>query len=174
MARQWQYSSSIAVIETERVVAKIQKNDFKQQIINTHLDFLDKQLEDRISSATIIVSGKVEDVEKVRSKEFHKLEDKAEDWFEAKILVSTLEKGKLGKVPEVNVRFPGMESEKRYGIPKFKKDQEGIWLLHPGSSKNKEKGSNTETYLMAPDPLDFHLLNQLSRIRALTKRLNKL
>ena len=174
MARQWQYSSTIAIVETERLTSKIQRDDFRLQIINSHLDFLDMQLQNRISSADVIVSGKVTNVEKVKSKEFHKLEDKAEDWFEAKIFVTSLEKGKLGKIPEISVRFPGVESEKKYAIPKFKIDQEGVWLLHRTTTTNNKKGEKKETFFMAPDPLDFHLLNQLSRIRALLKRTSKI
>jgi hypothetical protein len=169
-ARPWQYSSSIAIVEIERLTPTIQKDLFRQQVLDAHLSFLDQQLETRISSAKIIVSGKVLDVEKVKSKEIYKLEDEEEDWYEATILVSTLEKGKLGKTPEVRVRFPGNASERWYIAPKFHVGQEGIWLLQEGSTRNKAKRRTGESYLTAPDPLDFQSLNQLSRIRTLLRR----
>jgi uncharacterized protein YciI len=169
-ARPWQYSSSIAIVEIERLTSKVQKDLFRQQVLDAHLSFLDQQLERRISSAKLIVSGKVLDVEKVKSKEIYKLEDEQEDWYEATILVSSLEKGTLGKTPEVRVRFPGNESEKWYIAPKFHVGQEGIWLLHEGSTRSKAKSRTTESYLTALDPLDFHLLNQLHRIRTLIGR----
>lgn len=170
MARPWQYSKAVAVVETERMVAGIKKDDFRLQIINARLNFLDQQLENRIAAAAIIVSGRVLEVEKIRSREIYKIEDREEDWYEAKILVTSLEKGKLGKVPEVRVRFPGPDSEKRYTAPRFVRDQEGVWLLHAGREKTTPKNRSTELYLEAPDPMDFHLLNQLSRIRTLVAR----
>lgn len=170
--RQWQYSNNIALIEIDRTAAKIEKKDFKEQVINMQLQSLDEEIIERIKAADLIVSGKVLEVEKVKSKEFHKLEDKAEDWFEARTYVLSIEKGKLANQPEVNIRFPGVESEKRYGVPKFKKDQEGIWFLHIGQEKSERGGKNERTgrYFLAPTILDFHLLNQLSRIRALIKK----
>ena len=169
-ARPWQYSSTIAVVEVERLTSKVQKDLFQQQVLDAHLSSLDEQLETRISSAKIIVSGKVLDVEKVKSREIYKLEDEEEDWYEATILVGSLEKGKLGKRPEVRVRFPGNKSEKWYIAPKFHVGQEGIWLLHEGSTRSKAKSRTAESYLTALDPLDFQLLNQLSRIRTLIRR----
>ena len=170
MARPWQYSNAVAVVETERMVSRVRAADFRLEITNAHLSVLDQQLENRIASAVLIVSGKVIDVEKIRSREIHTIQDREEDWYEATILVKSVEKGKLGKVPEVKVRFPGLDSEKRYAAPRFMKDQEGVWLLHTGREKTREKGRSAESYLEAPDPMDFHLLNQLSRIRALVQR----
>src|SRR5262249_35036202 len=109
-ARPWQYSSTIAVVEVERLTSKVQKGLFQQQVLDARISFLDDQLETRISSAKMIVSGKVLDIEKVKSREVYKLEDDEEDWYEATILVGSLEKGKLGKRPEVRVRFPGNKS----------------------------------------------------------------
>jgi hypothetical protein len=169
MARPWQYSSSIAVVEIDRLTSKVQKDDFQQQLIDADLNLLDRQLESRISSAAIIVSGKVMAVEKLRSADVFKLQDEGKGWYEATILVKSLEKGKLGKTPDVKVRFRGTESERWYATPKFHEGQEGVWLLHESVEKGQRRGRKTESYLTAPDPLDFHLLNQLSRIRAFIK-----
>ena len=167
-ARQWQYSNNIALIEIDSTKAKVDRKNFREQVLDVQLQTLDKEIKERISAASLVVAGKVLDVEKVKGKEQFKLEDKAEDWFEARIYVISVEKGKLQDKAEVTVRFPGVESEKRYGMPKFKKDQEGIWFLH--TSRDKEGGRNSRPYFMAPTSLDFHLLNQLSRIRALIKK----
>jgi hypothetical protein len=76
----------------------------------------------------------------------------------------------LEKTPEIKVRFRGIESERWYATPKFHEGQEGIWLLHESTEASELKARARARYLTAPDPLDFHLLNQLSRIRALIER----
>lgn len=168
--RYWQVGSNLALVETERLTTKIDTTAFRQQVTEKHLLYLNSQIENRLSKADMVVAGKITSVEKVRSRERYKLDDKAEDWYEAKIFVTSLLKGRLRKSAETSVWFPGVQSEKRYGIPKFSAGQEGIWILHQKTWQGSGKEGKRENYFAAPDPLDFHLLNQLSRITTLLAR----
>ncbi|MGK7918005.1 MAG: hypothetical protein AB4038_21130 [Prochloraceae cyanobacterium] len=88
-------------------------------------------------------------------------------WTKALIDIKMIEKGQLSQ-PKLTVMFPDSMDVMWYKVPKFKKNQEGLWLLE--RRQIQEIGKKAYT---AIDPLDFQPLNEPNYIRELIQRLKE-
>ena len=82
------------------------------------------------------------------------------------VLKGTVTGRKRGGAAEVVTLFAHSTDIVWYQSPKFSERYEGVWLLHRTDSRG-----NPVPDLVSDNPLDFHRLSELDRIRALLERL---
>jgi hypothetical protein len=157
----WLYGESIAVLELGRM--KIVKNNILLfDKINDEVDKLpDRRLQNRIDSAILIVVGKVISAKEAESSGPMRLTEHDPQWWKALIEIESVEKGTY-KEKTLLIAFPNSMDVVWYKAPKFKVEQEGIWILRKDDIKEVEEAMYT-----ALEPLDFHPKNNLDRIRQL-------
>jgi hypothetical protein len=167
-ANSWLYGKGVAVIEVGRMpvkdAAKLSKNiNDAKQIIR------DKDLQDRISRAELIVVGKVSKTKpaaKVPSAitTFHD-----PIWWEATIEIESIEKGQLEQKRNITTVFPASTDEAWIDSPKFREGQKGVWILQ---KDQQEKGMEALRLSgnTALHPLNFQPMDQLGRIKLLIKK----
>lgn len=161
----WLYGQSIAVLELGRM--KIEKNNILFDKINDEVDKLpDRQLQNRIDSAILIVVGKVISAKEIESSGPMRLTEHEPQWWKALIEIESVEKGKYNE-KTLLIAFPNSMDVVWYKAPKFKVGQEGIWILRKDDIKELEEAMYT-----ALEPLDFHPKNNLDRIRKLISSLS--
>ena len=120
----------------------------------------DEALSKRLSTATLVVLGRVTDTgptEEAREREG----EHDPMWWRATIQVETVLKGKPGMAPVV-VNFASSDDREWFLAPKLKKGDVGIYLLQPGRGK-----MFTVKGLYLIDPLDALDRDQLERVRRL-------
>jgi hypothetical protein len=168
-ANSWLYGSSIAVIEVGRIEGEWDSALMHRLIADAELRRTDENLEARIARAVLVVVGRVEKTEPAREEQSGRpFTEHDPDWWEALVLVESVEKGKLSG-PTITVLFPKSLDELWLDSPKFCEGQHGIWILQ---LNQKEKGwpSMRRSGYTALDPLDFQAAGQLDRTRALINR----
>jgi hypothetical protein len=94
-------------------------------------------------------------------------------WQEAVIQVSDVHKGPAQK--KMVVRFPASTDVKWRKAPRFKKGQQGTWLLHAGATPagaraTKAAAPAAPEYYTALDPDDFHTGTEASVLQAMLPR----
>jgi len=127
------------------------------QVFTSVQNRADLILQERLRMSDLVVSGSVTNVER------YALVDESEhkpDWQQARIAVTTTEKGRSPRTLEVV--FPASKSFIWTRSPKFAVGQQGIWLLQ--HTRDLVKGQAPYTAL---HPLDFQSSEQLGRIRRL-------
>lgn len=168
-ANGWLYGNSLAVVEVGRISARTDHEGLRKQITEANQKAADQNLQRRINVAQFVIVGKVSETRPLQEKARQgPVTEHDPDWWEAVIEVQSAEKGKL-REKRVTVIFPNSTDEMWIDSPKFRPGQEGIWILQ---RDQKEKGWPVlrAPGLTALHPLDFHAVNQLDRIRALTQR----
>ena len=98
-------------------------------------------------------------------------------WHEATIKVDEVVKGKKG-THELKVLFPQSDDVRWHKVPKYSPGQQGIWLLHKGSTpaahglpaKAARALPAVGDALTAVNAADFLPLEELGRVKALLKK----
>ena len=134
----------------------------------------EEELRARIKSADMVVAGRVVSVRQAATatggKKF--ITEHDPNWQEATIKVESAMKGASG-VENVVVRFPGSEDVLYYDLPKFKADQEGVFLLKKdvvtGLPKAMMGTAEVDAYV-AQKPVDLLPKADTSRVMRLMKR----
>jgi hypothetical protein len=180
-ATSWLYGESIAVVEVGRMSGRGKDDDLGREIADAELRLADERLAERIAAASLVVSGRVEEVAPARvNRERMPQTEHDPDWWVAEVAVQTVERGRPprpdagqpGRPGTLPVLFPRSADEMWIDAPKFQPGQEGVWILQ---RDQKEKGwpiLRVPGYT-ALDPLDFQLPNQLDRVRALVRRVGR-
>jgi hypothetical protein len=149
-----------------------------EDTINELLKRLDEELEERLRSAKVIVSGSV--ISTYRSELTEGLPGIQEgvQWHHAEICVESVEKGH--PPADLRILLPKGGDHEFGLIPNYSSGQKGVWLLRPGPSDQDQgqRGGLTDSEkngenLIAEDPGDFHAIYALPRIQALLWRINE-
>jgi hypothetical protein len=158
------FGSGIALAEVGHLEAGKDTKVLRQQIEESLQKKDDEDLQKRIRDAELIVVGRVTYTRPAKLTQYQPRTEHDPEWHEAEIQVESVEKGQLA-ARTVMVLFANSLDSMWYRSPKFKKGQEGIWILH----MNAVKWPGVENRYMAIDPLDFQSKDQLGRIRQLIK-----
>jgi hypothetical protein len=160
----WLYGDGLAVVEVGRVEDPPDSKTFRRQVADAVQKAADQDLQKRIARAELVIVGVVSSTliapEQIRR---DGVTEHDPEWVEAVIQVQSVEKGRLAQ-STVSVFYPSSRDVMWYHVPKFRKGQEGIWILH----RNEIPGFKIPG-LTALDPLDFHSRDQLDRVRRLIK-----
>ena len=174
-AAHWHYGSNIGLTEVGRT--DLTAEGVRQSVIDERLRQLDEELEERLRTAKIIVSGSVISTDRSELSEGLPGMEEGVEWNQAHVRIETVEKGH----PPTNLQilFP-KGGDRDFGpVPKFNAGQKGVWLLRSAAESiedQEQKSRQTEreeNMLMAVDPLDFHAISALPRIQTLLWRLNR-
>jgi len=158
----WLMGNSLAVIELGRPAGALNPSQVREQVQATHGKAVDEALQGEIASAEAIVAGTVTSVRPSSIRHIGSEHDP--DWHEAEVAIDSVEKGHVAGHTVV-VLFPNSDDVMWQSAPKFKKGQQGVWLLH--RSQTKLPGIKDQYTVLKP--LDFQDREQLERIRALRK-----
>ena len=162
--RGWLYGKGLAVVEIGRQDVRealaLKKNIYEA----IHKDE-DNALAARTKKADLVVEGKVTAVRQADHARFRSEHDP--DWWEAVIEVARALKGDPGG-RTVTVLYPNSRDEMWIDSPKFKKGEEGIWILQKNQT---EKGPPKFRIggFTALGKLDFQDKNQTERVQRVMK-----
>jgi hypothetical protein len=173
-AAPWHYGNNLGLIEVGRT--DLTAGEVQQSTIDERLRQLDEQLEERVRSAEIIVSGSVISTQPSELTEGLPGMEEGVEWNQAQIRIETMEKGDAPA--DLRILFP-KGGDREFGpVPKYNVGHKGVWLLR--SAAEFDEGQEQESHLtereeklIAQDPLDFHAISALPRIQALLWRLNQ-
>jgi hypothetical protein len=170
-ANGWLYGKGIVVIETNRKALK-DAAKLNKKISDAKHTIVDRDLQDRISRAKLVVVGKVSKIQPVAKVPYAVITLRDPIWWEATIAIESIEKGQADGDSNLIVLFPASTDEMWLESPKFRESQKGIWILQ---KDQQEKGwpalriaGNT-----ALDPLDFQSRDQLDRVKSLIKKMGE-
>jgi hypothetical protein len=136
-----------------------------------------QRLRRRIDEAHTVVSGRVTALRapalskaSARATSGGRISEHAPLWQDAVVDVSGVFKGPKQK--KVVVRFPSSTDVRWRNAPRFRKGQQGTWLLQPASplpvtGKATAAAAAPSGYYTALDPNDFHPAAQASVVRAM-------
>jgi hypothetical protein len=156
--------------------------------------FSARDIRKRLSSADVVVKGRVTDIRIPESEEpkivgsstlekparFFPTSEHAPKWREAVVRVAEVMKGAHDR-QEIVVRFPTSEDARWNQAPQFSTGQEGIFILHktrktgdsaedrPPATATDEEAETTSTAYTALHPADFQPPAQLEQIKRLIK-----
>jgi hypothetical protein len=116
--------------EAATVTATATPGQIETKVAQARQQLTDADLRDRLRSADMVVVGRVSTVRKAAlaagGKKF--ITEHDPDWQEATIKVESAMKGARGG-DEVVVRFPGSNDVMYRNAPRFKTDQEGVFIM---------------------------------------------
>lgn len=164
LAKGWLYGKSIAVVEIERELGKVDYPDLRRYVNGEAEAARDEALLKRVADADVIVAGNVVSAKPVQALDLGNASEHTPMWTEATVQVSSVVKGSL-PTSGLHVVYPASMDVKWYRSPKFPVGQEGVWILR--RRQIEELGMHALTALEA---LDFHSMHALERIRALARR----
>jgi hypothetical protein len=163
-ATSWIFADAIALTELDRtVVGKAPRGPIRAQIADVLLARQDRALLDRLTGATLVVSGRVVAITPAPREAGQQPEEA--DWHVARVIVTSVEAGKLRGSAELAVHFPRSHDAEWERAPKLLAGQTGVFLL----SDSVEDDDVPEGYT-ALDPIDVQASNQVDRVRALLLR----
>jgi hypothetical protein len=160
----WMFGSSIAVREVGRTEPDITVT--RGRAAEAVATAAHNKLQDRMSSGELVVVGRVsnvrpapEDVRRGRHSEHDP------HWWEAAIEIESVLKGQINE-RRVIILFPSSGDVMWKNAPKFHEGEQGIWFL-----RREKLGAipATQAHLTALNPLDFHPIDQLDRIKQLVR-----
>lgn len=154
------FGEHLEVKEVGRVPAPAETASIRKQIATVRGQIETEKLQARVQSAILIVSGKVLEVKSlgrpVRS-------EHDPEWAQATIAIQAVRKGSHD-ARTITIYFPASTDERWYLAPKFRVDEQGIWLLHQERNLDLPEGS-----LTALSPLDFQPLEKEPSVSALVR-----
>jgi hypothetical protein len=157
------YAGTLGVAEVGRLAASEDTAAVRRSIEGALQEEADRALRTRIDSAVLVIVGRVDSVRpappEVRGVP---ASEHWPDWWEALIQVESVLKGD-SESRSVVVLFPNSTDVVWYDAPKFRKGQEGIWILQRVTTL----GAEVARYLTALRPLDFQPRDQLPRVKRL-------
>jgi len=162
----WMFGSTIALREVDRRQPDADISITRSRVAEAHARLAENRLQNRLSDAELVVSGRVDDVqpapEHVRR---GPLSEHNAHWQQAVIQIESVLKGQIND-RRVVILFPSSSDVMWKSAPKFREGEEGIWVLR---REKLEAMPPTQDYLTALDPMDFYFRDQLDRIRRLVK-----
>ena len=165
-ARGWLLGDGIA-LEGVGYLPEKSFADMQKEIQQVEQSMTDQNLEKRISDADLVVAGKVTKIERLNETKMGRISEHDPQWEEAIIKIDSVLKGDKA-LKTVTFRFPGNTDIAFVGVPKFKVDDQGIWILHATKEAKGERA-----YYTALDPLDFQPMSEIDRVRGLIQRTEK-
>jgi hypothetical protein len=164
--RSWLYGESLAVVEVGRLSGAA--TAVREQITAASQGIDDRRLGDRIARAELVIVGDVIDTKPRTADRREIVTEHDPDWHEADVHVQSPEKGPVQANQVVTILFANSGDEMWIDSPKFRKGQEGIWILQ---RDQKEKGWPVLRVpgLTALDPLDFQSKEKLALIQRLIR-----
>ena len=160
------YGSSLAARETGRLSG--QNSDYIRGIVNAAFDDKeDRALQQRIARATLVVAGKVLRTEPMPRDPSWPASEHDPQWWTAVIQVESYAKGQ--GPTELTIVFPNSRDELWIDAPKFKPDQEGVWILQR-NTKEKVPPIYAVRGLTALDHRDFQPKQAWDKVRRLAGR----
>jgi hypothetical protein len=128
----------------------------------------DQELQRRLTQAEMVIVGKVTGVKQGPPSDIFTEHDP--DLWEAKLQVKSVELGPSTQ-RTVTILYANSIDTQWASSPKFKKGQEGIWILHRDQAVDwKRRLRLPAESLTALDSEDFLLLDQLERVQRLLKK----
>ena len=183
----WIFGEGVAVREVGHelspvaAVAEIGNQEEEQEVVQARQELQDAEMRTRIQAADMVVVGRVTEIrpssipQVPEQPQRMRITEHAPDWQEAVIRVESSIKGAEAN-QEIIVRFPGSMDVAWYGVPKFKMDQEGTFILKMDSDGS---ATGAAVAMLANAPVDaYTALNaqdvlskeDAQRIRALAEQ----
>jgi hypothetical protein len=155
------FGQRLVVKEIGHLPAPADRAQMKAQIAAVRARMAEETLQARISSAVLVVVGKVRSIREIER--IGPISEHQGDWAIAVVQIEGIDKGTFdGKT--VNVYFPQSTDERWLLSPKFHIGEQGVWLLH-----REGKFGLPETALTAISPLDFQPPAGREKIRRLSR-----
>ena len=150
----WHFGESIGVVELANLKSAPATDINEDQVTVNRIEQekSEKEFLDRLSAAELIVRGKV--VGESRSEQLAMASEHSPEWHEAELEIQGVLKG---GVSDSTIMW--------YNAPKFKKGDEGIWLL-----KSYEFAGRRLKYPAIIEPNDFYAITEEERIIQLLKK----
>jgi hypothetical protein len=166
LANGWLYGESIAVIELAHESLDFDRARLSEHLMKEDALSADDALRERLRLADLVVSGKVAATRRVQTLNMASASEHAPLWSEATIDPVSFEKG-IAPVAEMRVLYAASQDIRWYRSPKPAVGEQGIWVLHRQYVEDLKQEAFT-----ALDPLDFHPIAALARVRALVRELS--
>jgi hypothetical protein len=161
------YGSSLAARESGRLAVG-RNSDYTRGIVNAAYDEKeDRALQQRIARAALVVTGKVLRTEPLPRDPGWPESEHDPQWWTAVLQVDSFAKGQ--GPTELTIIFPNSKDELWIDAPKFKPDQEGVWILQR-NTKEKVPPIYAVRGLTALDPRDFQPKQAWDKVRRLAGR----
>ena len=159
----------LAVIEVGRMEAPANSDTLRQQIASAKQRLADQDLQRRLAQAEMVIVGKITDIKQGPPSDI--ITEHDPDFWEAKLQIKSVELGPSTQ-RAVTMLYANSMDVVWARSPKFKKGQEGIWILHSDQAVDwKRRLRLPVESLTALDSEDFLPLNQLERVRRLLKKI---
>lgn len=180
-ANGWIFGKGLAVREVGHEISTVKLqaeavSEKGEELSQTRKELSDAELRARIEAADVVIVGRVVEVHPGTMAAVAKvgpmpITEHAPNWQEAVIRVESAIKGAQAN-QEIVVRFPGSLDVAWHGVPKFKKGQEGTFVLQKdrvsGTPKAMLAGAQVDAYT-ALNPLNVLSKEEAQRVRALAK-----
>jgi len=161
------FGSSLAARESGRLAVG-QNRDYARKLVYAAFDYKeDRALRQRIARATLVVTGKVLRTEPMPRDPRWPQSEHDPEWWTAVLQIDGFAKGQGPK--ELTIVFPNSKDELWIDAPKFKPDQEGVWILQR-DTKEKVAPVFAVRGLTALDPKDFQPRGAWDKVRRLAGR----
>jgi hypothetical protein len=158
------YGKSLAVQEVGHLDGKKDMEELKKQLSASQQKVRGRALQKNMDSAKLVVLGKVTEIKQpAQPVRRRPITEHDPNWQEAVIQIDKVDKGQLN-AKTVTVLFPGSNDVMWARAPKFKKGDEGAWLLH----ENQIKGVTVQGYT-ALDADDYFSKEKWPEIQELMK-----
>jgi hypothetical protein len=160
----WLYGDNLAVKEIGVVTGQVDSQNLRSQIAAAERLADEQALNARISSAVLVISGRVVSVRPLISqRESARHSEHDPEYWQADVDVLTVEKGQTANIARrVAVFFAHSKDERWLLSPKFSPGQTGIFLLHTEELQTIKRSGYT-----ALNRLDFQPSSETSTVRRL-------
>lgn len=155
------FGEHLEVKEVGHVSPPANTAELQNQILAVRAQIAQETLQARVTSALLIVAGKVLEVKSLPR--VGPISEHQGDWAEALIQVESVEKGSW-RERAIAVDFPQSTDERWLLSPKFKVGQTGIWLL-----RHQENVGLPASAWVALNHLDFQLSDRVETIHKLLR-----
>jgi hypothetical protein len=163
LTKVWLYGQSLAVIEVARESGDTDSESLARHVSSEAEAARDAALAARIAAAELVIAGRVVRTTFVDPLDPATISEHSPMWAEAAISVTSVERGSTPG-GDVIVAYPESRDVMWYRSAKFNAGDEGIWILH----RTRLEGMDRDG-LTALDPLDFHPMSALDRIRRIVR-----
>ena len=178
-AEGWVVGEGIAVKELAHdlipaVSSRLSQGQDEARVKRVKQERADAEMKERIDGADMVAVGRVVSVKPLAlaTPDHRPITEHNPEWQEATITVETGLKG-IASGKQVVVRFPASEDVAHYGAPKFKVDQQGVFILKKdtitGTPKAMLGGAQVDAYVVQ-DRRDVLPKEASSRVRTLMKK----
>jgi len=160
----WLYGDNLAVKEIGIVTGQVDSQSLRSRIGAAERLASEEALSARISTAALVISGRVVSVRPlVSQRESLRHSEHDPEFWQADVDVLTVEKGQSANAPRrVAVFFAHSKDERWLLSPKFSRGQTGIFLLHTEELQTIKRPGYT-----ALNRLDFQPLSETGTVRRL-------